>query len=118
MAFVSLKQSKTDQLRKGVIIVLRTNKSPLCPVSALLCYLVVRRLTPGPLITWDSGQVFFNRAHFVEKVKKALQLVRADASDFNGQSFWIGAASTAAANGMEDNLIKILERWESDAYQR
>ena len=37
MAFVSLKQSKTDQLRKGVTIVLgRTNKSPLCPVSALL----------------------------------------------------------------------------------
>ena len=45
MAFVSLKQSKTDQLRKGVTIVLgRTNMSSLCPVSALLSYLVVRRV--------------------------------------------------------------------------
>ena len=92
-------------MRKGVTIVLRrTNKSPLCPVSALLSYLVVRKLTPGPIFTWDNGQLLA-RAHFVE-VKKALQLVRADASDFNGHSFWIGAASTAAANGMEDSLIK------------
>ena len=113
-----LKQSKTDQLRKGVTIVLgRTNKSPLCPVSALLSYLVVRGLAPGPLFTWDNGK-FLTRAHFVEEVKKVLQLVGADASDFNGHSFRIGAASTAAANGMEDSLIKTLGRWESDAYQR
>ena len=117
MAFVCLKQSKTDQLRKGVTIVLgRTNKSPLCPVSALLSYLTARGLTPCPLFTWDSGK-FLTRAHFVE-VKKALQLVGADASDFNGHSFRIGAASTAAANGMEDSLIKTLGRWESNAYQR
>ena len=52
------------------------------------------------------------------EVKKALQLAGADASDFNGHSFRIGAASTAAANGMEDSLVKTLGRWESDAYQR
>ena len=118
MALINLKQSKTDQLRKGVTVVLgKTNKSPLCPVSALLSYLVVRGTAPGPVFIWENGQ-FLTRAHFVEEVKKALQLAGADASDFNGHSFRIGAASTAAANGMEDSLIKILGRWESDAYQR
>ena len=105
MVFVSLKQSKTDQLRKDVTIVLgRTNRSPLCPVSALLSYLVVRGMAPGPLFIWDNGH-FLTRAHFVAEVKKALELAGADASDFNGHSFRIRAASTAAANGMEDSLI-------------
>ena len=63
---------------------------------------------------WDNGY-FLTRVYFVEEVKKAMQLVGADASDFNVHSFWIGAASTAAANGMED---RTLGRWESDAYQR
>ena len=42
------------------------------------------------------------------KAKKALELAGADASDFNGHSFKIGVASTAAVNGMEDSLIKTL----------
>ena len=118
MVFITLKQSKTDQLRKGITIVLgRTNKTPLCPVSALLSYLVVRGMAPGPLFVWGDGQ-FLTRAHFVKEVKQALELVGADASNFNGHSFRIGAASTAAANGMEDSVIKTLGRWESDAYHR
>ena len=52
------------------------------------------------------------------EVKKALEITGADASEFNGLSFRIGVASTAAANGMEDSLIKTLGRWECDAYQR
>ena len=40
------------------------------------------------------------------EVITALELAGVEASDFNGQCFKIGAASTAAANGMEDGLIK------------
>ena len=42
-----------------------------------------------------------------------------DASNFNGHSFRIGAATTAASRGMEEDcIIKTIGRWESDAYQR
>ena len=98
MILINLKQTKTDQLRKGVTVALRkTNKSLLCSVSALLSYLVVRGTAPGPSFIWANGQ-FLTRAHFVEEVKKALQLSGTDASDFNGHSFRIGAASTAVAD--------------------
>ena len=69
----------------------------------------------SPLFIWDNGH-FLTRAHFVAEVKKALEL--AGASNFNGHSFRIGVAFTAATNGMEDSLVKTLGRWESDAYQR
>ena len=91
-----------------------SNEFPLCPVISLL---VVRGTAPGPLFIWNNGH-FLTRAQFVSEVKQALEIVGADASDFNGHSFWIGAAFTAAANGMEGSLIKTLGRWESDAYQR
>ena len=39
-----------------------------------------------------------------------------DHSKFNSHSFRIGAATTAAAKGLEDCIIKTLGRWESAAY--
>lgn len=34
---------------------------------------------------------------------------------YNGHSFRIGAATTAASVHMEDHIIKVLGRWSSDA---
>ena len=118
MIFIRLKQSKTDQWRKGITIVLgRTNKSPLCPVSSLLSYIVVRGMAPGPLFIWSNGH-FLTRTHFVSEVKKAMEQAGMEGFNFNGHSFRIGAASIAAAHGMEDILVKTLGRWGNDAYQR
>ena len=64
--------------RKGVLIVLgKTNQCPLCPVSALLSYLVARGKAPGPLLMWSNGQ-FLSRVQFVREVRKALELAGED----------------------------------------
>ena len=81
MVYVCLKQSKTDHLRKGVSIVLgKTNQPPLCPVSAILSYLVVRGKAAGPLFVCENGH-FLTRAHFVLVVKKVLELVEVNGSE-------------------------------------
>jgi len=49
-------------------------------------------------------------------VREALQKAGVDQSRYCGHSFRIGAATTAAAKGMEDSIIKTLGRWNSLAY--
>ena len=113
MVLINLKQSKTDQLRVSVVLG-KTNKSSLCPVFAEL----FGGEGDGSTSLIHPGEWAVSNQSPLRGGQKALQLAGADASYFNGHSFRIGAASTAAANGMEDSLIKILGRWESDAYQR
>ena len=54
---------------------------------------------------WKDG-LFLTRANFVAGVKKACETAGLDAAEFNGHSFRIGAASTAASRGMEDCKIR------------
>jgi len=50
-------------------------------------------------------------------MREILQKVGIDCSKYLGHSFWIGAATTAAALGIQDSLIKTTGCWESIAYQ-
>ena len=95
----------------------KSEKVPLCPLTAMLSYLVVRGKFEGPLFVWKDG-LFLTQANFVAAVKKACEAAGMDAMEFNGHNFRIGAATTVASRGMEDCVIKTLGRWESDAYQR
>ena len=56
------------------------------------------------------------RLRFVEAIRAALSAAGVDESKYNGHSFRIGAATTAAAKGFEDLAIKTLGRWRSVAY--
>ena len=112
---ISIKQSKTDPFRQGVDLFLGKTSTSLCPVGALLNYLVVRGPEPGPLFQYKDGR-FLTRQRFVEAVKAALQRAGVDQTKYNGHSFRIGAATTAAANGLEDSIIKTHGRWKSLAY--
>ena len=104
MVQLSLKSSKTDPFWRGVQIVIRSTQDDLCPVAALLAYLAVRGGSPGPLFRFMNG-LPLTRPEFVSRVKGALQSLAYPDKDFAGHSFRAGAASTAAAMGIEDSVI-------------
>ena len=112
---VSIKQSKTDPFRRGVDLFMGKTGTDLCPVKAMLQYLVVRGTQREALFRFQDGRLL-TRQRFVKEVRKALQQAGIDQSKYCGHSFRIGAATTAAARGMEDSVIKTLGRWRSLAY--
>ena len=113
---VRIKQSKTDPFRRGVQIVIGRTGGSLCPLAAVLSYMAIRRSGEGPLFKFSNG-LALTRARFVARVREVLQEVGIDQSKYAGHSFRIGAATTAAARGVQDSLIKTMGRWQSVAYQ-
>ena len=85
----------------------------LCPVAALLSYLVVRG---GPLFQFKDG-CGLTRPYLVTALRKALSMVGFKPEACAGHSFRIGAATTAAACGVPVEIIKTLGRWKSQPYQ-
>lgn len=112
---VRIKASKTDPFRQGCTIYIGTTKASICPVGAVLSFMVVRGSAPGPLFTLASGQ-FLTRERMVAELRAALRARGIRADDYAGHSFRIGAATTAARQGIQDSLFKTLGRWESTAY--
>ncbi len=116
VAQVTIKASKTDPFRHGVTLFLGRTHNNLCPVTALAAYLASRDDSPGPFFKLATGCPL-SREVFVSMVRRALSAAGFDASLYAGHSFRSGAATTAAACGLEDSLIKTLGRWNSAAYQ-
>ena len=112
---VHLRKAKTDPFGKGIDIFLGKTGQPLCPVTALLNFLLVRQAGEGPLLVLQDGTPL-SRDLFIRKVRKALTLAQVDQRLYAGHSFRIGAATTAAAVGIPTHIIKMLGRWNSEAY--
>ena len=112
---VRLRRAKTDPFGEGVSIYLGRTNTDLCPVVAMLNYMVARPSAQGPLFVHHDGSPLLKQ-QFIAGVKRALGKAGIDPSGYSGHSFRIGAATTAAAAGVPDHLIKTLGRWESSAY--
>ena len=115
MISILLRRSKTDQARQGVKVVIGRTGDDICPVAALLQFLAIRGKHPGPLFMCSNGRPL-TKGKFVAEVRAALTRANIPASEYAGHSFRIGAATTAAAAGLEDSLIQTLGRWKSSAY--
>ena len=113
---VNIKQSKTDPFRLGVKVWIGRTGGDLCPVAAILSYMALRGPGEGPLFRFQNGNPL-TRQRLVTRRQEVLQRVGIDCSKYSGHSFRIGAATTAAAKGIQDSLIKTMGRWESVAYQ-
>ena len=100
---VRIKQSKTDPFRCGVNLFFGRTLTDLCPVAALLSYLVVRGAGSGPLFKFADGRPL-TRSLFVAQVRDALGAAGINEGSYCGHSFRIGAATTAAARGVEDSV--------------
>ncbi len=115
VVWVFIKQLKTDPFRKGIHLFLGRTQSDICPVKALVNYLVARGKKDGPLFVFPNGD-FLTRQRLVSVVREAIKKAGLDPTKYCGHSFRIGAATAAARNGLEDSVIKTLGRWRSLAY--
>ena len=116
LIWLRIKQSKTDPFRTGVNLCLGRTKSIVCPVKAVLPYLVARGSTPGPLFSFEDGRPL-TRTQFRTLLSATLKLAGRDDSLYNTHSFRIGAATSAKMAGISDIHIQKLGRWRSSAYQ-
>ena len=112
---VHLRRSKTDTFGIGAVVYLRRVDGPICPVKALQGNLGMRGQHPGPLFLFQDGTPL-TCSYLVEAVRCALQANGMDVRGFNGHSFRIEAAMTAAACGLPDLLIQTLGHWRSSAF--
>jgi hypothetical protein len=113
---VIIKQSKTDPFRQGVNLYLGKTGEKLCPVSAILAYLRIRGLSPGPLFVLPDRS-YLTRQRFADMVAKVLHQAGLNDQHYSTHSFRIGAATSAKDAGISDAHIKMLGRWRSEAYQ-
>ncbi len=112
---VRIKASKTDPFRNGVDVFLGSTGNALCPIAAMLARLAACGPRQGFLFQFANGR-YLSRERFVIRVREALQTAGVDCKSYSGHSFRIGAATTAARQGISDATIQILGRWESTAY--
>ena len=112
---IRIKASKTDPFRQGIDIYLGRTDNDLCPVTAILPYMVCRGALAGPFFTFEDGR-FLTCNRFVTTVQTALTASGMESNRYAAHSFRIGAATTATRQGLQDSLIKTLGRWESTAY--
>ncbi len=113
---VRIKESKTDRFRKGATVALCWTGGCMCPVKAVLAFMVVRKAGPGLFFKLPAGKPL-TRKSFVAEVRAALAKAGMACRDISGHSFRIGAATAAAQLGASEEEIKALGRWRSREYR-
>ncbi|MGL5102453.1 MAG: hypothetical protein ACRC6N_07910, partial [Plesiomonas sp.] len=115
-----IKQSKTDQARRGHSIYIFKLPSPIQPFQTLAAYLHSRTSQASspsdPLFVDDSNHPA-SRFWFQKHLKLVLLQSGIPADLFSTHSFSIGAATTAAQKGLTKSQIQTLGRWSSDAFK-
>ena len=112
---VHLKRTKTAQY-SGIDVYLGQDGYELCLVAALLAYIAVRGMSPGPLFQFQDSW-FLIREQFISLMRADLDILCRNSKEYVGHSFRIGAATTAVEQGIDDSVIEMLGRWESLVYQ-
>ena len=76
---------------------------------------IARGSAPGLHVSFDNNRAL-TRDRYVKAIRSALEAEGLQSNLYSGHSFRIGVATTAAAKGVSNVLIKTTGRWESSAY--
>ncbi|XP_049427268.1 uncharacterized protein LOC125885641, partial [Epinephelus fuscoguttatus] len=116
----TLRSSKTDQLGVTFPIYIFRLNSFLSPHEPLTRYIHTRysaHASPqDPLFLTETGRMA-TRFWFQKHFHNILRLSGISSDHYSCHSFRIGAASSAARSGISDQVIQVLGRWSSQAYQ-
>ena len=115
---VTIQSSKTDQIVNSTTLILPKNKcESMCVARQLKAYLKFRPNIDGQLFCHLNHKKL-TRFQFLAILRSALKFIGLSSDDYNTHSFRIGAATTAAMLGKNDNEIKSMGRWKSDSFKR
>lgn len=113
--YITVRSSKTDQRGRGTALHIKRGPSvEICPVAAMSCYLEARPNIEGPLFIHFGG-LSLTTYQFSSMLKKGIKLAGLNPGDFSAHSFRIGAATSAAIEGVPLESIMELGRWRSSA---
>ncbi|SOV07200.1 uncharacterized protein UDID_18742 [Ustilago sp. UG-2017a] len=115
-ATIFLPSSKTDPFGTRVTLAAPSVPHKTCAVKAL--QVVCRGHPPSALLlALDDGRPF-SRSSFLDTLSCCLTTCGISPQGYSGHSFQRGAATWAAANGVNDVTIQGLEHWRSDCFRR
>lgn len=113
---INIVGSKTDQERIGEVICLEqvVSHPDLCPVLSTKQLLEKIPSHSGSLLIHNDGSKL-TRYQFQAVLKKSVKFLGWNCKGFTSHSFRIGAATTAAMNGVSKEVLMKMGRWKSDA---
>ena len=115
---ISISQFKHNSKLKPVDIIFpRSQDVSMCPVVLMSSYLLLRGFQPGPIFSYPSLSPI-KRSFFYSKLNFLLQSIGCDVDRYQSHSFRIGGASYFAELGYTDSQIRLLGRWDSNAFIR
>ena len=113
---ILLAHSKSDQLGKGVVISLPSTSGIICPVRLLQSYDKLKPHHMGSYFRHATGHPV-TRYQFTCVLSKALNQAGINSNFYSSHSFRIGAATSAAMMGLEDEQIAKCGRWTSNIFK-
>ena len=108
---------KHNQEGKYHTITVVKQSPPLCPIEAMSDYIHLRGKTDGLLFIMENREPI-SRQQFQIHFTRSCILCDLPITSFKGHSFRIGAATLAAQRGYSDTQIRLMGRWNSNAFLR
>ena len=119
--FLEIKTSKTDPFRQGFRAPYFASGHSVCPFTAVIT--LWRNRTPrsqrtpdAPIFVLEDGKQP-TRAWVVQRLRSVAEQLGLPRDSLSGHSFRKGGATSLAAAGVPDSVIKTMGRWQSTAYQ-